>query len=145
MSSFLINKDEFVKAAALCAAAQVGIGRPTEVQYAYLKEFLKFYRWSFISVKMQYCEDIPGSIFHSVTDEEIEGYKPLYEDYFKKGRSLKAKNPTELRTNLIDFLNSVLYQVEDMNYNTEMGCCFFKIVCAITPKPDNGWWGGIDI
>lgn len=148
MSSFVINKIEFVKAAGL----MYGIEESKPHSFRYFLEnvrdnFVRAFEFNALSVAEQYHDD------ESYKDELT--YDSMFEEYRRKGRTIWTldssrtcpMNKKELRNALTDFFHSVLYQIENREMNTWVASFFWQCASRMEDPEvlDSGWWGKIEI
>lgn len=148
MSSFVINKVEFVKAAGL----MYGIEESKPHSFRYFLEnvrdnFVRAFEFNALSVAEQYHDDEPYK-------DELT-YDSVFEEYCRKGRTIWTldssrtcpMNKKELRNALTDFFHSVLYQIENREMNTWVASFFWHCASRMEDPEvlDSGWWGKIEI
>lgn len=148
MSSFVINKIEFVKAAGL----MFGIEESKPHSFRYFLEnvrdnFTQVFEFNALSVAEQYHDDEPYK-------DELT-YDSTFEEYRRKGRTIWTldssrtcpMNKKELRNALTDFFHSVLYQIENREMNTWVASFFWQCASRMEDPEvlDSGWWGKIEI
>lgn len=149
MSSFVIDKIEFVKAAGL----MYGIEESKRYSHRWWLErvrgwFVDAYRMNVSSVAEQYGEEDEG-------DTEPD-YDETFEEYRKKGYRIWSADGwgnvpltrKELRNSLMKFFQSVCYQVENDEMLTKIQALFFTCICKMSDEDVDdidGWWGEIEI
>lgn len=148
MSSFVIDKIEFVKAAGL----MYGIEESKPHSFRYFlenvrKNFMQVFEFNALSVAEQYHDDEPYK-------DELT-YDSTFEEYRKKGAKIWAAdgwgnmpmNRNELRNALTNFFHSVLYQIENREMNTWVASFFWHCASRMEDPEvsDAGWWGKIEI
>lgn len=150
MSSFVIRKKEYIKAAGLLYGIEESKGIYTHRWWLnHIRErFVECYRMNVSSVAEQYGDEDTGDI------------EPDYDDVFEKYRALGRKiwesngfgdvpmNRYKLRTALMKFFTSVLYQIENEEMETKAAALFFSCVDKMTYDAVNdidGWWGEVEI
>lgn len=146
MSSFIINKKEYIKAAGLvCGVASCSKYGGSSVFCANVKkEFERIYKLNVYSWCEQYDEDIA---------EETCNYEDVFNGYKALGRRIYMgleSNITldTLRYSLIKFFGSITYQIENEDANMEAASYLFVCVeMLFQDKTDDvdGFWGSIDI
>lgn len=146
MSSFIINKKEYIKAAGLvCGVASCSRygGSPTFCANV-KKQFEHIYKLNVYSWCEQYDEDIA---------EDTCDYESVFNEYKALGRricmGLESKMSLDmLRHSLIKFFGSITYQIENEDANMEAASYLFVCVEMLyQDKTDDvdGFWGSIDI
>jgi hypothetical protein len=146
MSSFIINKKEYIKAAGLvCGVASCSKygGSPTFCANV-KKQFEHIYKLNVYSWCEQYDEDIA---------EDTCDYESVFNDYKALGRRIYMDEdvnvrPYQLRYSLIKFFGSITYQIENEDANMEAASYLFACVEMLyQDKTDDieGFWGSIDI
>lgn len=146
MSSFVISKKEFVKAAGLvCGVASCSKygGSPTFCANV-KKQFEHIYKLNVYSWCEQYEEDV---------EKDTCDYESVFNDYKELGRriymGLESKMSLDmLRHSLIKFFGSITYQIENEDANMEAASYLFTCVEMLyQDKTDDveGFWGSIDI
>lgn len=149
MSSFVINKIEFVKAAGL----MYGIEESKPHSFRYFlenvrKDFTQVFEFNALSVAEQYGDDEPYK-------DELT-YDSTFEEYRKKGAKIweadgfgnVPMNRKELRNALTKFFHSVLYQIENREMNTWTASFFWECVSRMNDAEvmnTDGWWGEIEV
>lgn len=148
MSSFVINKIEFVKAAGL----MYGIEESKPHSFRYFLEnvrdnFVRAFEFNALSVAEQYHDEEPYK-------DELT-YDSTFEEYRRKGRTIWTldssrtcpMNRKELRNALTDFFHSVLYQIENQEMETWVASFFWQCASRMEDPEvsDAGWWGKIEI
>ena len=145
MSSFVVDKSEFVKAAGL----MYGIERAKRDSHLYFlenvrKEFVKAYELNVASVNEQYHDDcMPDGA----------SYDTLFEEYKKKGEDVYNStifgrdDLRKVRNGLFTFFRSVLYQIENEEMSKEVSSFFFDCLSKLYEREYrsvDGWWGEIE-
>lgn len=149
MSSFVINKIEFVKAAGL----MYGIEESKQTPFRYFLEnvrdnFVKVFEFNALSVAEQYGDDDP------YVDELT--YDSTFEEYRRKGRTIWTldssrtcpMNKKELKNALTKFFHSVLYQIENTEMMTWVASFFWECLARMNEaevSKTEGWWGEVEI
>lgn len=156
MSSFIVSKREFIKAAGLMCGYE-GAKRDSHKWFVEncRKEFEHCYALNVVSVQEQYDD-------HSFEAEE-ESYDDVFEAYRKEGALIytegyagsvimtKVKDVMDKRTfarSMWNFFNSVLYQVENRTCHRSVAEWFY--VCLGKLYEDEtrgieGWWGEVEL
>lgn len=147
MSSFVVEKIEFVKAAGL----MYGFEESKREKHLYFlnvvkEKFLECWRNNIESVCEQYDDD-----------ESIYADDDNYDEVFEKYRKLGAKifmginapmTRREFAFSMMSFFNSVLYQVENDDLHDKCAAFFFtctKKLFEVEIRKVEGWWGDIEI
>lgn len=141
MSSFVISKIEYIKAAGLMYGIEESNRYPHDwfLRNAY-DNFVMCYEANEKSVAEQYGEDYTINTFE---------YKETFEFYRRKGRHLIAKGyRNELKKMMKQFFDSSLYQIE--NEEMRMKCCAWYWMCLdkfdkFEIDDDVSCWGRINI
>lgn len=146
MSSFVINKKEYIKAAGLmCGVASCSKYGGNPVFCANVKkQFERIYKLNVYSWCEQYDEDIT---------EDTCDYEGVFNDYKSLGRRIymgcvKNMSLDKLRRSLLKFFSSITYQIENEDANMEAASYLFPCVEMLyQDKADDvvGFWGSIDI
>lgn len=127
MSSYVIDKKTYIKAAGFIAGLQSIVRGHISILYWYnlkeghlytddeiIKEFSRIYENNAISVQLQYHDDEPESDSNMYMDSFIE-YKQRAKRIYNEGGSELQK--ALYRFN--DFISGVSYQIEDRQLNDE--------------------------
>lgn len=142
MSSFVIDKKEYVKVAGFIAGIAAGVshgvrefwlydhkaGKNTDKELFY-KRFVQCYEMNAESVKRQYRD--------RKAEQDANEYKREFEQFFKKGKTIQcwSKREQEIAIkNVIQFLNSSLYQTEDEKFSFMMRHWYMSIIEQLTDK-----------
>ena len=138
MSSFIIDKKEFVKCAGLVYGAESKKRDPHRYfMDRVLKEFIHVYNLNVLSVNEQYNED-------TVPEEGM--FTEVFEEYARKGAHEWFHNRQEFRFNLIQFFSSVLYQIENEDMSRAASAWFCSCILHLfSPEKSDveGWWGEV--
>lgn len=148
MSSFIISKREYIKAAGL----MYGVEDAKLHKHDY---FLKHVHYWFTNC---YLVNVK-SFGYQYGDENIEtdknDYMDVFEVYKAKGRDIAncngyggIKNLGELRKHLTKFFECVLYQIEDEDcaeYASWLAFMCIDKLCETEVEDIEGWWGEIEI
>lgn len=140
MSSFVISKREYIKAAGLL----YGIEEKSQYPHKYFldnvrKNFCHVYELNVASVNEQYGDD--GACDSCEYDE-------VFKRYCYVGRCINDATLKELLPCLLMFFRSSLYQIENEEYAKEVGAFFFECFTKLNRSELNsveGWWGQIDL
>ena len=146
MSSFIISKKEYIKAAGLvCGVASCSKygGSPTFCANV-KKQFEHIYNLNVYSWCEQYDEDVK---------EDTCDYESVFNDYKALGRRIYMDEdvnmrPYQLRYSLIQFFRSATYQIENEDANMEAASYFYTCIETLFESQTenvNGFWGSIDI
>ena len=146
MSSFIISKKEYIKAAGLvCGVASCSKYGGSPVFCANVKkQFEHIYKLNVYSWCEQYDEDIA---------EDTCDYEGVFNEYKALGRriymGLESKMSLDtLRYSLLQFFRSATYQIENEDANMEAASYFYtciEMLCQDKTDDVNGFWGSIDI
>lgn len=152
MSSFTINKKEYVKAAGIVAGIasikklwvydyQSGRNMTKEDYY---NRFVECFEMNAISVQEQYSDESP--------ELDSEKYTDVFNLAFDYGRTTAAVEPhhlSEVIMNLRSFFSSAEYQTEKDAYMFKMKSLFNQILVELMKYmytgPEVESWGTIDI
>ena len=157
MSSFIVSKSEFVKAAGLMC----GYEESKRDSHRYFiehvrREFEHAYLMNVVSVNEQYGDNV---------EPETERYDEVFERYRKMGALIgrdgyasdngvifeKVADVMDKRTfrkSMFHFFRSVLYQIENDAAARSVTELFFTCLCNLYEdelRGVDGWWGSIDI
>ena len=149
MSSFVINKIEFVKAAGL----MYGIEESKRIPFRYFLDnvrdnFVRAFEFNALSVAEQYGDDTP------FTDDLT--YSETFDIYRAKGAKIwqadgfagVGMTRKDLRNGLTKFFHSVLYQIENREMYTWTSSFFWECVARMDDAEvakAEGWWGEVEI
>ena len=145
MSSFVISKKEYIKAAGLvCGVASCSKYGSSVFCANVKKQFEHIYKLNVYSWCEQYDEDV---------EKDTCDYESVFSDYKELGRriymGLESKMSLDtLRYSLISFFRSITYQIENEDANMEAASYLFACVEMLyQDKTDgvDGFWGSIDI
>lgn len=146
MSSFVINKSEFVKAAGLMYGIETS--KRANAHKYFLenvrKNFVKCYELNVDSVNEQYGDE---------SGKDVLDYDCIFERYCKIGERVKCglhegMTFEELRINLMHFFRSVLYQIENKEMSQFVAAFFFECTSKLFDcelYAVEGWWGDIEL
>ena len=146
MSSFVINKREYVKAAGLMYGIEAS--EKANAHRYFLenvhKNFVKCYELNVDSVNEQYGDE---------SGKDFSDYDYEFTQFCKIGERIKCglhKNMTfeELRINLMNFFRSVLYQIENDEMSQFVAAFFFECTSKLFGSElceVEGWWGDIEL
>ena len=146
MSSFIISKKEYIKAAGLvCGVASCSKygGSPTFCANV-KKQFEHIYNLNVYSWCEQYDEDV---------EKDTRDYESVFNDYKELGRLIyigRVSNMSldKLRYSLIKFFGLITYQIENEEANMEAASYLFACVEMLFQDMTDdidGFWGSIDI
>jgi hypothetical protein len=146
MSSFIISKKEYIKAAGLvCGVASCSKYGGNPVFCANVKkQFEHIYNLNVYSYEEQYDEDV---------EKDTKDYESVFNDYKELGRriymGLESKMSLDtLRYSLINFFRSATYQIENEDANMEAASYLFtcvEMLCQDKTDDIDGFWGSVDI
>ena len=155
MSSFLIDKEEYIKATALVAGIMTetaNLFRRGECKercntyfYSHITEYaIRLYELNDISVSKQYEEEREG------VAEFTDFDKVLFDSYKARAANMSKQEQVELANNLMGFFNSVMYQIEDKRSVYEAGYIIRvmerEMRDALNTNPTTmEWWGAIEL
>lgn len=142
MSSFVINKSEYVKAAGLMYGIEASKNLPNKYFLENVrKNFVKCYELNVDSVNEQYGDK---------SGKDGADYDNLFDMYRQIGVNISYSEAqfSELRIRIIKFFRSVLYQIENEKMSQFVAAFFFECtsklfnseVCEV-----EGWWGDIEL
>ena len=159
MSSFIISKVEYIKAAGLmCGFEEAKSDSHKWFIDNVRQEFEHAYALNVASVNEQYSHDEPEM-------PDGESYDDVFEAYRKKGALIqregyasdngiifhKVENVMDKATfckHMFGFFNSVLYQIENEAANRAVSAWFYTCLTKLY-KDDlrsvEGWWGEIEM
>ena len=157
MSSFIVSKREFIKAAGLMCGYE-GAKRDSHKYFVdnVRKEFEHAYALNVASVNEQYGDN---------EEPETEQYDEVFEAYRKKGALIstegyasdngiifsKVEDVMDKRTfrrSMWKFFNGVLYQIENDAAHRAVAELFYnclKILYEDDLRSVKGWWGEIEL
>lgn len=144
MSSFIINKSEYIKAAGL----MYGLESKRKCPHTYFLEivrgkFEQLYKYNVLSVAEQYGDD-PDTI-----GEDGCSYDSVFSAYKTKGKSIGEFELPTIKNGLFQFFDSILYQIENPDMNKEASAFLYKCVSKLTnicnERPEDRWWGKVNI
>lgn len=158
MSSFIVDKKEFIKAAGLMYGFEEAKGCDRHQWFLdnVRKDFEHAYALNVASVNEQYFDKwMPNE----------ESYDDVFESYRKQGRIIatdgydssngiiftkvkKVMNKDIFRLSMQNFFNSVLYQIENDAANRAVSALFYGCMNKLYGKElrtIEGWWGSIDM
>ena len=144
MSSFIIDKKEFIKAAGL----MYGIAANNRCKPVYFlnhvyETFVELYKLNAQSVDEQYNE---------VTEHDENAYLEIFEEYKRKGsicaveRGINRQAYTKMVGGLKQFFDSVLYQTECESSYKEMSSYFYGCIRwmqLFEGVNTDDWWGEV--
>lgn len=152
MSSFVISKKEYVKAAGLVA----GLAKAYNIWFYdfqegrnsnaddYRRRFIECYQLNAESVQKQYNDPEP--------EKDPGKYQALFAEYYNKGLNseLTYGQAEKVTAELLHFFRSVLYQVEDQFSSFAIGSYFNQLTALLceavfTSKYAPESWGSIEI
>lgn len=146
MSSFIINKREYIKAAGLvCGVASCSKYGGNPVFCANVKKkFERIYKLNVYSWCQQYHEDIT---------EDTCDYEGVFNEYKSLGRRIYMGLESKMSLDilcccLINFFRSATYQIENEDANMEASSYFYTCIEMLFERNTNdikGFWGSIDI
>ncbi len=144
MSSFIVSKKEFVKAAGLMyGIAENNRCKPVYFLSHVYETFVELYELNAQSVDEQYNE---------VTEHDENAYLEIFEEYKRKGsicaveRGINRKKYTKMVAGLKKFFDSVLYQTESEIAHKEMCNYFYDCIQRMQlfeGVDTDDWWGEV--
>lgn len=149
MSSFIIDKKEYAKAAGL----MYGIEESKRDKHHWFlenvrKEFEHAYLLNVISVNGQYGDSVipDEKRYDEVFDEHRRLARKIYEcDCFGAEQPVSLR---DLRPRLQHFFQSVLYQIEDETCHRTVAAWLYTCVVKLYEREIRaveGWWGEIEL
>lgn len=146
MSSFVINKREYIKAAGLMYGIEMS-KRGNAHRYFLenvRKNFAKCYELNVDSVNEQYGDE---------SGKDCSDYDYEFTQYCKIGERIKcglheSMTFKELRINLMQFFRSVLYQIENDEMSQFVSAFFFECTSKLFDSElyaVEGWWGDVEL
>lgn len=142
MSSFVIDKREYIKAAGLMYGIEASNNHPHRYFLENVrKNFVKCYELNVDSVNEQYGDD---------SGKDGCEYDDLFNEYCSIGKVVKSDvfHFTEFRFNLMKFFRSVLYQIENEEMSQFVNAFFFECTSKLFSSELHaveGWWGDIEL
>lgn len=149
MSSFVIDKKEYIKAAGVVAGIAAASrdfwvfnyekGRNSTTE-DYYHMFCNCYHWNAFSVQFQYNDPEP--------EDDPNNYMDTFNHYCRIGKQYRYKNLKAALIELSDFFRSALYQVEDKDYSQKMELFFSRIIGQIIQVAfthDHKSWGTLEL
>lgn len=160
MSSFIIAKQDYMRAAGLLAGIAEGTERAAHHLWIYdyqtnrnmtaedyKREFEKLYQMNALSVQEQY-HDQDSSMDLNTYDADFQAYR-------KRGKlaavGLDKISLKEWINNLNRFFGSAIYQTEKYEYMFQMQFFFGRVICALLDLADTSnsedrmnFWGSFD-
>lgn len=145
MSSFVIDKKEYMKAAGL----MYGIENAKQHTHRYFLDnvrakFVRCYELNVASVNEQYgVNDAPDELSY---DYIFKRYSTLG-DRIKNGL-VEGTSYQWLRRRLMRFFSSVLYQIENEEMSKEVAAFFHECTVKLFDEElyaIEGWWGNIEL
>lgn len=149
MSSYIIAKEEYIKAAGVIAGLAETLGgrmnriwiydyetRRNSTPGDYHRKFSEFYTMNCLSVIEQYRGDEVGAPANDNND-----YMDTFKKYQNYGQQIgyTRENLKEVVLELHSFFRSALYQTENDVYNTKMTYFFNQILEQLLPLVLNGY------
>lgn len=143
MSSYVINKNEYVKAAGI----MYGVEKSSRFPHTYFldvvrKKFNELYILNEKSVSIQYKEES--------CPDECE-YIDIFWEYAEKSKQMLIDNRKELTFNMMIFFNSILYQIEDEEMHMKASDFLYMCIRKLLEFDEDykkisdgdAWWGTI--
>lgn len=144
MSSFVISKIEYIKAAGL----MYGLESKRKCPHTFFLEnvkakFEQLYRLNVLSVAEQYGDD-PDTI-----GEDGCSYDSVFSTYKTRGKNIDEFELPTVKNGLFRFFESILYQIENPDMNKEASAflyqCTSKLINICNERPEVSWWGKVSI
>ena len=148
MSSFVVEKKEFGKAAGLLYGIEESKHCPHRWYLDNLyKQFVTCYEYNVKSVNEQYDTDF---------EPEAEAYTETFRAYQRKGQKIyfgmgggDVKDLQQLRIKLMQFFEGVLYQIENYEMHEKVAAFFYGCVAHmyadVVFADEDTWWDEIGI
>ena len=151
MSSFVIGKREYIKAAGFVSGIaekssmrefwiyDYTVGR-NMTKEDYHRQFTAFYNMNALSVQAQYGD--------ATCEEDSNDYMEDFNKYRNIGKSLVGAELTRAVLDLSDFFRSACYQTEDEECNKYMRAFFDRVIVEIYTKTHTHeckCWGNFNI
>lgn len=143
MSSFVIDKKEYAKAAGI----MYGVEKLSKFPHTYFldvvrKKFNELYILNEKSVSIQYKEES--------CPDECE-YIDTFWEYVEKSKQMLNDNRKELTFNMMIFFNSILYQIEDEEMHMKASDFLYMCIRKLFESDEDYkkvsvgdvWWGVI--
>lgn len=145
MSSFVIDKKEYVKAAGI----MYGFESAKRDAHKYFVDTIRarfndVYKWNVMSVAKQYGEE--PTYDANEYDDVFEKYKTIGRKAYRASFDVMPLN--ELRVRLWSFFRSSLYQIEDDTLSAKASEVFMSCLSKLYERDMRqveGWWGEIEI
>lgn len=147
MSSFIVSKKEYIKAAGLVYGIEESNRHPFKYFLDRLRsDFVDAYCLNVASVNEQYSN-------HEPLASDLNEYDGLFETYRHIGRriareELNGMTLESVRPKLQMFFQSVLYQIENEAANKIVSAFFFRVTQRLYDRDmsnADGWWGSVDL
>jgi len=144
MSSFIIDKKEYIKAAGL----MYGLESKRKCPNTYFLEnvrqkFEQLYKLNILSVAEQYGDD-PDTI-----GEDGCSYDGVFIAYKTRVEIIDDIELLAVKNGLFQFFESILYQIENPDMNKEASAflykCTAKLIDICNEHPEVSWWGKVGI
>lgn len=146
MSSFVVDKSEFIKAAGLLYGIEAAKGVHAHKWFLdnVRERFVECYELNAQSVDEQYNE---------ISAIDTESYDDVFKQYGQMGLEIgfgtcKKIDLKSLRIKMWMFFNSVLYQTESEEAHDKISSWFFECLTKLFEKDIReveGWWGEIEL
>ncbi len=143
MSSFVIDKKEYMKAAGI----MYGVEKSSRFPHKYFldvvrEKFNELYIMNEKSVSIQYKEES--------NPDECE-YIDTFWEYVEKSKQMLADNKKELTLNMMIFFDSILYQIEDEEMHMKASDFLYMCIQKLFESDEDykkisdgaAWWGTI--
>lgn len=135
MSSFVIDKKEYIKAAGIVAGVASAsrdfwvydyVEHHNSTAEDFYNRFCDVYRLNALSVQEQYNDPEP--------EADTNSYKAVFNQYMKYGRQYYFKGMKTALIELKDFFRSAIYQIENEEYARKTELYFSRIIDALIDK-----------
>ena len=156
MSSFIVSKREFIKAAGLMCGYEEAKRDSHKWFIDHVRqEFEHAYALNVVSVQEQY-EDYSFDPEEETLDDVFEAYRKMgtliYTEGYKMGiictKVADVMDKRTFRRSMWNFFNSVLYQIENEAAHRAVAELFFTCLCKLYKdemRDVEGWWGEIEL
>ena len=156
MSSFIVSKQEFIKAAGLMCGYEEAKRYSHKWFIEHVRqEFEHAYALNVVSVQEQY-EDYSFDPEEETLDDVFEAYRKMgsliYTEGYKMGiictKVADVMDKPTFRKSMFLFFRSVLYQIENETCHRSVAAWFFTCLCKLYEDEMHGvegWWGEIEL
>jgi hypothetical protein len=156
MSSFIVSKQEFIKAAGLMCGYEEAKRDSHKWFIEHVRqEFEHAYALNVVSVQEQY-EDYSFDPEEETLDDVFEAYRKMgsliYTEGYKMGiictKVADVMDKPTFRKSMFLFFQSVLYQIENETCHRSVAAWFFTCLSRLYGdelRDVEGWWGEIEL